>query len=196
MARTDLTDEAEVKDHLEKLRVSVNHVLTSFALCPSPRFRQNWGQYLKFALTNPLTALLLLPIFFLFVSFKCIKTFCSVNVSILTSYLYIHLFYVYENQVIEKELDEQGIRLQSLHKAGEDLLKNVDAGDPAAKEIKTQLKDFDDCWNDIAKQVINRIQQVKKKKEKFLEKLSWLGLINFSLSGFPSAVCRQRSVGS
>lgn len=40
MARTDLTDEAEVKDHLEKLRVSVNHVLT-FALCPSPRFRQN-----------------------------------------------------------------------------------------------------------------------------------------------------------
>lgn len=197
MARTDLTDEAEVKDHLEKLRVSVNHVLTSFALCPSPRFRQNWDQYLKFALTNPLTALLLLPIFFLFVSFKCIKTFCSVNVSILTSYLYIHLFYVYENQVIEKELDEQGIRLQSLHKAGEDLLKNVDAGDPAAKEIKTQLKDFDDCWNDIAKQVINRIQQVKKKKkEKFLEKLSWLGLINFSLSGFPSAVCRQRSVGS
>lgn len=196
MARTDLTDEAEVKDHLEKLRVSVNHVLTSFALCPSPRFRQNWDQYLKFALTNPLTALLLLPIFFLFVSFKCIKTFCSINVSILTSYLYIHLFYVYENQVIEKELDEQGIRLQSLHKAGEDLLKNVDAGDPAAKEIKTQLKDFDDCWNDIAKQVINRIQQVKKKKEKFLEKLSWLGLINFSLSGFPSAVCRQRSVGS
>lgn len=41
MARTDLTDEAEVKDHLEKLRVSVNHVLTSFAPCPSPRFRQN-----------------------------------------------------------------------------------------------------------------------------------------------------------
>lgn len=41
MARTDLTDEAEVKDHLEKLRVSVNHVLTSFALRPSPRFRQN-----------------------------------------------------------------------------------------------------------------------------------------------------------
>lgn len=58
MARTDLTDEAEVKDHLEKLRVSVNHVLTSFALCPSPRFRQNWDQHLKFALTNPLTALL------------------------------------------------------------------------------------------------------------------------------------------
>lgn len=41
MARTDLTDEAEVKDHLEKLRVSGNHVPTSFALCPSPRFRQN-----------------------------------------------------------------------------------------------------------------------------------------------------------
>ena len=58
-------------------------------------------------------------------------------------------------------MDEQGIRLQSLHKAGEDLSKNVDKGDPAAKEINTQLKDFDDCWNDIAKQVINRIQQVK-----------------------------------
>lgn len=93
---------------------------------------------------------------------SALKNFCGVNVSILTSNLHIHLFYVYfENQVIEKELDEQGIRLQSLHKAGEDLLKNVDAVDPAAKEIKTQLKDFDDCWNDIAKQVINRIQQVK-----------------------------------
>lgn len=77
-------------------------------------------------------------------------------------HIYIFIYFVYfENQVIEKELDEQGIRLQSLHKAGEDLLKNVDAGDPAAKEIKTQLKDFDDCWNDIAKQVINRIQQVR-----------------------------------
>lgn len=91
MARTDLTDEAEVKDHLEKLRV------------------------------------------------------------------------------IEKELDEQGIRLQSLHKAGEDLLKNVDVGDPAAKEIKTQLKDFDDCWNDIAKQVINRIQQLENSQSKLKE---------------------------
>lgn len=91
MARTDLTDEAEVKDHLEKLRV------------------------------------------------------------------------------IEKELDEQGIRLQSLHKAGEDLLKNVDAVDPAAKEIKTQLKDFDDCWNDIAKQVINRIQQLENSQSKLKE---------------------------
>jgi len=48
-----------------------------------------------------------------------------------------------------------------LHKAGEDLLKNVDANDPAAKEINTQLKDFDDCWNDIAKEVINKIQQVR-----------------------------------
>lgn len=81
-------------------------------------------------------------------------------------HIYIFIYFVYfENQVIEKELDEQGIRLQSLHKAGEDLLKNVDAVDPAAKEIKTQLKDFDDCWNDIAKQVINRIQQVKKEGE-------------------------------
>lgn len=60
-------------------------------------------------------------------------------------------------------MDEQGIRLQSLHKAGDDLLTNVDKDDQAAKEINTQLKDFDDCWNDIAKQVINRIQQVKKK---------------------------------
>lgn len=59
-------------------------------------------------------------------------------------------------------MDEQGIRLQSLHKAGDDLLKKVDKDDQAAKEINTQLKDFDDCWNDIAKQVINRIQQVKK----------------------------------
>ncbi|XP_020615403.1 dystonin-like isoform X2 [Orbicella faveolata] len=72
-------------------------------------------------------------------------------------------------RIIEKELDEQGIRLQSLHKAGEDLLKNVDKGDPAAKEINTQLKDFDDCWNDIAKQVINRIQQLETSQSKINE---------------------------
>lgn len=47
-----------------------------------------------------------------------------------------------------------------MHSAGGELLKNVDETDPAAKEINTQLKDFDDCWNDIAKQIINRIQQV------------------------------------
>jgi len=72
-------------------------------------------------------------------------------------------------RVIEKELDEQGIRLQSLHKAGEDLLKNVDANDPAAKEINTQLKDFDDCWNDIAKEVINKIQQLETSQSKLRE---------------------------
>ena len=56
------------------------------------------------------------------------------------------------------------MRLESLHKAGEDLLKNVDESDPAALEINNQLKDFDDCWNDIAKEVINRIQKVQMKK--------------------------------
>lgn len=49
-----------------------------------------------------------------------------------------------------------------MHQAGADLLKNVDERDPAAAEINTQLKDFDDCWNDIAKQVINRIQLVSQ----------------------------------
>lgn len=56
------------------------------------------------------------------------------------------------------------MRLQSLHKAGEDLQKNVDQSDPAALEIINQLKDFDDCWNDIAKEVINRVQQVRTKR--------------------------------
>ena len=37
----------------------------------------------------------------------------------------------------------------------------MDANEPAAKEINTQLKVFDDRWNDIAKQVINRKQQVR-----------------------------------
>lgn len=72
--------------------------------------------------------------------------------------------YVLKKKLIEKELDEQGMRLQSLHKAGEDLQKNVDQSDPAALEITKQLKDFDDCWNDIAKEVINRVQQVRTKR--------------------------------
>lgn len=69
-----------------------------------------------------------------------------------------------KKKLIEKELDEQGMRLQSLHKHGEDLQKNFDQSDPAALEITKQLKDFDDCWNDIAKEVINRVQQVRTKR--------------------------------
>ncbi|XP_067048762.1 dystrophin-like isoform X1 [Acropora muricata] len=72
-------------------------------------------------------------------------------------------------RLIEKELDEQGMRLQSLHKAGEDLQKNVDQSDPAALEITKQLKDFDDCWNDIAKEVINRVQQMETSKSRLKE---------------------------
>lgn len=37
---------------------------------------------------------------------------------------------------------------------------NVDKTDPAAKEINKQLQDFDECWNGVAKEVIDRIQLV------------------------------------
>ena len=40
------------------------------------------------------------------------------------------------------------------------MLKKVDEGEPAVREVRTQLKDFDDCWNAIAKQVISRVQAV------------------------------------
>lgn len=61
---------------------------------------------------------------------------------------------------METQLDEQGMKLQELHKAGDDLLKDVDNKDEASKDIKKQLDEFDECWNDIAKQVIERIQTV------------------------------------
>ncbi|XP_068690393.1 utrophin-like [Montipora foliosa] len=81
-------------------------------------------------------------------------------------------------KLIEKELDEQRMRLESLHKAGEDLLKNVDESDPAALEINNQLKDFDDCWNDIAKEVINRIQKLDTAQSKLKEFRTELDVTN------------------
>lgn len=62
---------------------------------------------------------------------------------------------------MEKQLDEQGLRLQNLHKAGDELLEDVDEHDRASKDIKDQLNEFDECWNSIAKQVIDRIQVVR-----------------------------------
>lgn len=70
---------------------------------------------------------------------------------------------------VEKELDEQGMRLQALHKAGDNLLKRMDEDEPAAKEVRMQLKDFDDCWNDIAKQVIDRIHSLETSGSKLTE---------------------------
>jgi len=60
----------------------------------------------------------------------------------------------------------------------------VDANEPAAKEINTQLKVFDDRWNDIAKQAINRIQQVRvqhKTHKRFCYVLVAVEELNFCL---------------
>ncbi|XP_048577507.1 dystrophin isoform X2 [Nematostella vectensis] len=69
----------------------------------------------------------------------------------------------------EKELDEQGIRLQTLHKTGEDLLRDGDPEDPSTKDIQQQLADFDECWNDLAKQVIERIHTLESSQSKLKE---------------------------
>lgn len=54
------------------------------------------------------------------------------------------------------------MKLQDLHKAGDELLRDVNHKDQTSQDIKRQLDEFDECWNDIAKQVIERIHTVSE----------------------------------
>ena len=67
-------------------------------------------------------------------------------------------------QKIESELHEQAIQLESLHKAGEDISSNLDPQGKTAGQIQAQLKDFDNCWNDITKRVIQKRHKVSQIK--------------------------------
>ena len=63
-------------------------------------------------------------------------------------------------QTSQKELEEQEQRLQKLRKLGEDLIEESDHDKETTKDINAQLQDFDDCWNQVAKRVIDEKEKV------------------------------------
>jgi len=50
--------------------------------------------------------------------------------------------------------------LQKLRQLGEDLIEESDHDKETTKDIKAQLQDFDDCWNQVAKRVIDEKEKV------------------------------------
>lgn len=80
----------------------------------------------------------------------------SVNISLNNSLTSIFL----NKQTTQKELEEQEQRLQRLHQLGEDLIEESGNDEETKKDIEAQLQDFDDCWNHVAKRVIDEKQKV------------------------------------
>ncbi len=64
-------------------------------------------------------------------------------------------------QTTQKELEEQEQRLQRLHKLGEELIEESGRDEETKKDIEAQLQDFDDCWNHVAKRVIDEKEKVR-----------------------------------
>ena len=52
------------------------------------------------------------------------------------------------------------MRLQKLRQLGEDLIEESDHDKETTKDIKAQLQDFDDCWNQVAKRIIDEKEKV------------------------------------
>ena len=69
-----------------------------------------------------------------------------------------HIFI--ELQATQKELDEQEKRLQDLQELGKQLIDESGDDEEINKEINAQLGDFDDCWNHVAKRVIEEKEKV------------------------------------
>lgn len=65
-------------------------------------------------------------------------------------------------QATQKELEEQEERLRRLRQLGKDLIEDSGRDEETTKEIEAQLQDFDDCWNHVAKRVIDEKEKVRK----------------------------------
>lgn len=65
-------------------------------------------------------------------------------------------------QATQKELEEQEERLQRLRQLGKDLIEDSGRDEETTKEIEAQLQDFDDCWNHVAKRVVDEKEKVRK----------------------------------
>lgn len=50
--------------------------------------------------------------------------------------------------------------MQKLRHLGEALIEESDHDKETTKDIKAQLQDFDDCWNQVAKRVIDEKEKV------------------------------------
>ncbi|XP_058967140.2 spectrin beta chain, erythrocytic isoform X3 [Pocillopora verrucosa] len=59
-------------------------------------------------------------------------------------------------ETLEREMDAQGTRLESLHQIGEELIRDADYHNSTAKAIWDQLEDFDECWKAISNSVKER----------------------------------------
>ncbi|XP_022785545.1 utrophin-like isoform X2 [Stylophora pistillata] len=59
-------------------------------------------------------------------------------------------------ETLEREMEAQGTRLESLHQIGEELIKDADYHNSTAKAIWDQLEDFDECWTGISNSVKER----------------------------------------
>ncbi|XP_078374994.1 dystrophin-like isoform X3 [Oculina patagonica] len=59
-------------------------------------------------------------------------------------------------ETLEREMETQGTRLESLHETGEQLIKDADYHNSTAKGIRDQLEDFDGCWEEITNSVKER----------------------------------------
>ena len=49
-----------------------------------------------------------------------------------------------------------------LRQLGKDLIEDSGRDEETTKEIEAQLQDFDDCWNHVAKRVIDEKEKVRK----------------------------------
>lgn len=68
--------------------------------------------------------------------------------------------------------------MQRLRQLGEELIEESGHDKETKTDIEAQLQDFDDCWNHVAKRVIDEKEKVRKSN-------LWLLLLTFLLRDWP-----------
>ncbi|KAL9968901.1 hypothetical protein ACROYT_G021049 [Oculina patagonica] len=81
-------------------------------------------------------------------------------------------------ETTQKELEEQEQRLQRLHKLGEELIEESGRDKETKKDIEAQLQDFDDCWNHVAKRVIDEKEKLINAQNKMREMYDLMDSVN------------------
>ncbi|XP_020601123.1 utrophin-like isoform X3 [Orbicella faveolata] len=81
-------------------------------------------------------------------------------------------------EATQKELEEQEQRLQKLRHLGEALIEESDHDKETTKDIKAQLQDFDDCWNQVAKRVIDEKEKLINAQNKMKEMYDLMDSVN------------------
>lgn len=81
-------------------------------------------------------------------------------------------------EATQKELEEQEERLQRLRQLGKDLIEDSGRDEETTKEIEAQLQDFDDCWNHVAKRVIDEKEKLINTQNKMKEMYDLVDSVN------------------